>query len=106
MPALPRVAHEPGQRSSASADVALKHAGVQQIEQALQVFAERLEAIPPERSAPVRFYLRDDSLSLADRTPSAVGEKDELGAPVPGVWATFHVAKLLEAVDELGHRGE
>ena len=73
--------------------------------QAPQELAEGFEVARAQQSAPVAFDLTDDLARCFLRPGTALGETNQLGAPVGGIGDALDVTQALKVVDEVDDRG-
>ena len=75
--------------------------GVQIVEQALHGGAHLVEGLRADNGRPLRFDRGHPVAGMGHDSTSPVGQADELGASVAGIWLSLQVTELLEIVHEL-----
>lgn len=76
------------------------------VEQALQGGTHLVEGRRADDRRPLLFDSGYSVAGVGHHGASPVGEADEFGASVSGVWLTLEVAEVLEVVDQLGGGGQ
>src|ERR1700742_1676010 len=76
------------------------------VEQALQGGTQLVKGLGADDCRPLLFDCGYSVAGMGHHGISPLGEADEFGASVAGVWSTLEVTEVLQVVDQLGGGGQ